>query len=49
MSEDKEFAELLEDVDLGKCDVVVSSTHGQDLLEELLGVILGLMDDALST
>ena len=45
---DKEFNELLEH-NLGDLDVVKSRTDGQDMSEELLGVVLAPADDTLST
>ena len=37
--------ELLKDVDLGKLHIVESRTGGQDMSEELLGVISAPVDD----
>ena len=45
---DMEFNELLEHVNWGELDVVDSSTDGQDMLEELLGVTLAPVDDTLT-
>ena len=47
---DMEFGKLLEHVDLGELDIAKSHLHRQDTLsDELLGVVLALEDDMLST
>ena len=43
---DTEFDTLL--LDLGELDIVGPQTDGQDMLEELLGIILAPADDTLS-
>ena len=44
-----EFNELLEHFDLGELYAVESSTDGQDMSKELLGIVTATTDDALST
>ena len=46
---DMEFDELLQHVGSGELDVIESRTDGQDLSEEVLGVVLAPTDDTLST
>ena len=43
-----EVDELLEDVDLGKLDILQSHTNVQELLKELYGVVLVPADYTLS-
>ena len=45
---DTEFNKLVEHVDLGELDVSEPRTHGWDMSEDLLDVVLGPVDDMLS-
>ena len=45
---DMECDQLLEHIDLGKLDIIEFRMDGQDMLENLLGVIVTPTDDALS-
>ena len=51
MSEIKDIADTEFDklsLDLGELDIVESCTNGQDMLEELLGIVLAPANDMLS-